>query len=220
MLASQQRKLNQYQSKITFINANKPDFPADSPGGRTNLKLAECVENILSLAALQSSNLLNQRLEVKADNLDKLIRLLRKMNRAGNSLADEHEGIESLFRLPRRRSQQTWIAAARAFHRDSEDYDEEFQDYHLPATFRADLMTLIEAVENSKDGVVAAGTQKSGATGALDDAFREAGKYSRKLDGIVENKYDDNPQKLAEWKIASHLQSAPKRNDGNGEEPK
>ena len=213
MLASQQRKLNQFQSKTAFMHVNAQDFPSNLPGGRTVQKLETEIQTILSLAGQQSSNVLSQHLGSKADNLDKLIRLLRKINRAADSMADEYEGVEDLFRLPRRRSEQSWLAAARTFHHDSASYNDDFIDYDLPANFRAQLMTLVGQIENTDEAADIAGAQKGGATGALVEAFRRAGKLSRRLDGIVENKYDDRPQKLAEWKIAAHLKAAPERAD-------
>lgn len=211
MLASQQRRLDQFQSKVAFMRSNAADFPANSPGGKTTQALDESIQEILALAAKQSSNLPAQHIGNKDDSLEDLIRLMRKMNRAAVSLADEHDNIEDLFRLPRRRSEQSWLAAARSFYRDSEGYNDDFLDYDLPATFRADLLELIAEIEEAAQNADAAGAEKSGATGALLEVFRTAGRQSQKLDGIVENKYDDNPQKLAEWKIAAHLKAAPQR---------
>jgi hypothetical protein len=133
------------------------------------------------------------------------------MNRAANSMADEIEGVEDLFRLPRRRSEQNWLAVGRTFYNDSEAYEEAFLDYDLPAEFRADLLALINAVEAAASGADSSAAQTGGATGGLVAAFREAGKYSNKLNGIVENKYDNNAQKLSEWKTAAHLEAAPER---------
>jgi hypothetical protein len=153
-----------------------------------------------------------------------MIRLVKKINNAANSLADEIDGIEDLFRQPRRRSEAIWLATARAFYRDSEPFEAEMQEIvSEPDDFRAALLALITSVEASGTEADVAGAEKGGATGGLIAAFRDGGRLSRKLDGIVENKYDDNPRKLAEWKIASHLEAAPQRtapaeNKDEGEE--
>lgn len=223
MLGSQQRRLDQFQSKAAFMRANKADFPANSPGGKTAQALEVSIGEILALAAAQSSNLPAQHISNKDDSLEDLWRLMKKINRAARSLADEHDNIEDLFRLPRRQTEQNILAAARTFHRDSAAYEEDFPDYNVPETFRADLLDLVAEIESSAQDADAAGAEKSGATGAMLEKFRQAGKQSKKLSGIVENKYDDNPQKLAEWRIASHLKAAPQRNTakktGNKDEP-
>lgn len=221
MLGSQQRRLDQFQSKVAFMNANTADFPANSPGGKTAQTLEVSIGEILALAARQSSNLPAQHISNKDDSLEDLWRLMKKMRRAAISLADEHDNIEDLFRLPRRLTEQNILAAARTFHRDSAPYNDDFPDYDLPETFRADLLELIAEVEDSAQDADAAGAEKSGATGAMVEIFRKAGKQSRRLDGIVENKYDDEPQKLAEWRIAAHLKASPQRSSAkkNKNEP-
>ena len=176
MLGSQQRRLDQFQSKVAFMQANTADFPANSPGGKTAQALHGSIGEILSLAAAQSSNLPAQHISNKDDSLEDLVRLMKKINRAALSLADEHDNIEDLFRLPRRRTEQNWLAAARTFHRDSEEYNDDFPDYNVPETFRADLLRLIAEVEESAQDADAAGAEKSGATGALIEKFKAAGK--------------------------------------------
>ena len=53
-------------------------------------------------------------------------------------------------------------------------------------------------------------------TGGLVAAFQEAGTLARRLNAVVKNKYDSDPQKLAAWAIASHLEASPKRSKNNG----
>lgn len=210
MKASQIRKLNQFQSKSAFMKDNAADFPTTSLGGRTAAALDVVIALILSLAGVQTSGALRQTISIKDDNLDRMIKLVKQINRAANALADELEGIEDLFRLPRRRSEAIWLATARAFYRDSERYETEMQEAVTVADFRAALLALINSVEAAGTEADIAGAEKGGATGALLAAFRDGGRLSRKLDGIVENKYDDNPRKKAEWNIAAHLEAAPR----------
>lgn len=219
MLASQQRKLNKYQAESAFMTDNAADFPLNSPGNRTAREFATVIAEILGLAGLQVSQAARQNVGIKDDALADLIKLLQKMNRAANALAEEIDGIEDLFRMPRRRSEEIWLAVARAFHTDSAPFETEFQDYDLLPTFRADLLALIAAVESAGTSADIAQEQSGGATGGLVAKFREAGKLSRRLNAIVRNKYDGNPQKLAAWEIASHLEAAPKRNNNNQNPP-
>jgi hypothetical protein len=216
------RKLNVFQSKSAFMKNNTTDFPPASPGGRTAAALDIVIALILQLAGVQTSGALRQTISIKDDNLERMIRLVKQINRAANSLADELDGIEDLFRLPRRRSEAIWLATARAYYRDSEPYEEEFQEIVTVPDFRAALLALISSVESAGTEADIAGAEKGGATGGLAAAFRDGGRLSRKLDGIVENKHDDNPRKKAEWKIAKHLEAAPERTheeSGNNDNP-
>ncbi len=211
MLDVQRRKLNKYQAEKAYMTDNAADFPKDSPGDKTAKRFAEAVTLIETLAGQQMSQILRQNTSIKENALERLIRLLQRMNRAANALAEEVEGIEDRFRLPRRRSEEIWVAAARAFYTDSAPFETEFQDFDLPATFRADLLTRIRDVETASTEADIAGEQKGGATGGMVAAFSKAGKLSRRLNAIVLNKYADDPQKLAAWAISSHLEAAPKR---------
>ena len=211
MLDVQRRKLNKYQAEKAYMTDNAADFPKDSPGDKTAKRFAEAVTLIETLAGQQMSQILRQNMSIKENALERLIRLLQRMNRAANALAEEVEGIEDRFRLPRRRSEEIWVAVARAFYTDSAPFEPEFQDFDLPATFRADLLTRIRDVETASTEADIAGEQKGGATGGMVAAFSKAGKLSRCLNAIVLNKYADDPQKLAAWAISSHLEAAPKR---------
>jgi hypothetical protein len=206
----QQRKLSKYQTETSFILDNPTDFPKDSVGDKTAKALLAIITLIQTLTGEQVSNLTRQNVGIKDDRLQELIEFLRKMNRAANAMADEFDGIEDLFRMPRRRAEDVWLATARTFHTDSAPFETQFQDYDLPATFRNDLMTLVNAVETASTAAGIAGVQRAGATGGLLDSFQTGGKLSRKLNAVVLNKFSGNAQKLAAWAVASHLEAAPK----------
>jgi hypothetical protein len=206
----QQRKLSKYQNATSFIFDNPTDFPKDSVGDKTAKALLAIIALIQTLTGEQVSNLTRQNIGIKDDRLQDLIEFLRKMNRAANAMADEFDGIEDLFRMPRRRAEEVWLATARTFHTDSAPFDAQFQDYDLPATFRANLLSLINAVETASTAAGIAGVQRAGATGGLVDSFKTAGKLSRKLNAVVLNKFSGNGQKLAAWAVASHLEAAAK----------
>lgn len=213
MDAYQQRKLNKYQAESAFMTDSAADFTAGSPGGIAAAAFAVVIALILSFAGEQSSNVARQNIGIKDDLIQDLKRLLRKINRAANAMAEEIDGIEDLFRMPRRRSEEIWLATARAFFKDSEPFESDFRNYDLPGSFRTDLMALIDAIEATRTAADIAGEQKGGATGGLVAELRNAGKISRRLNAIVRNKYDGNAQKLAAWSIASHLEAAPKRKE-------
>ena len=212
----QQRKLNTYQAELAFMIENAADFPANSVGAKTMTLLADVIGQILSLSGEQRSNVTRQQVSIKGDRLQQLIELLQKMNRAAIAMADEIDGIENLFRMPRKRATEVWLATARTFHTDSAAYEDEFKDYDLPATFRSDIIDLIGDIQAAANKADTAGANRAGATGGLMDAFKTAGKLSNKLNAVVLNKYSSNPQKLAAWAVASHLESPPRAK----EEPK
>lgn len=206
----QRRKLNTYQSELAFMKEHSADFPKTSAGGKAVVELDKKITQILALAGEQQSNTARRHIGIKGDKLQELIEILRMMNRASNALADEVDGIENLFRMPRKTSTAVYLATARTFYNDSAAYEKEFKDYELPATFRADLQTLINDVESASNTADAANASRAGATGGLRELFAEAGKLSNKLDAVVRNKYRADAQKLAAWTVASHVEAAPR----------
>ncbi len=220
MIGIQIRKTDKYQRESAFMSDSAADFVKNTPGDKTAKRFAEVIALIQTFAAQQTSRQVSQNLDMKDEAMARLIKLCQQINRAGNALGEEIEGIENLFRMPRKRSESLWLATARAFHRDSAQYEVQMQEYIKTPTFRAALQTLIDAVEQAMTAADIAGEQKGGATGGLTEAFREAGMLSRRLNVIVLNEYDDNPQKLAAWAIASHLEAAPKGAPPTNENPK
>lgn len=211
----QQRKLNKYEAELAFIGDNAAVFPPTSPGGAAAEGLRQAVALIHSLAGDQASSAARRGISVKDELLQDLIELLQKMNRAAKAMADDVDGIEDLFRMPRRRSEEIWMATARAFYNDSAAFDADFQEYDLPATFRADILSLITRIEGAQADADSAREQTGGATGGLVAAVRDAGRFSRKLNAIVRNKFFNDPRRLAAWTIASHTERAPRSDDSN-----
>lgn len=211
MTGLQMRKMDKYERELAFMTDNAADFPKDSRGEVTTKRFGQVIARIRTLAAAQTSRQVNQNLEIKDEAMAKMINMCQKINRAGNTLGEEIEGIEDLFRLPRKRTEAIWLATARAFHRDSEPYEAEIQSYIKTPTFRAVFQTLIDQVQQAMTEADIAGEQKGGATGGLTAEFREAGMLSRRLNTIVLDEYDDDAQKLAAWDIASHLEAAPQK---------
>ncbi len=220
MLKTQILKLDKYQRESAFMLDNAADFPKNSAGDKAAKAFGEVITRIQTLAAAQGSRQANRNVEVKDDAMADLIKLCQQINRAGNALGEEIEGIEDLFRMPRKRSETVWMTTARAFYRDSEQFETPMQDYIKTPTFRAALQTVIDEAQQAITAADIADEQRGGATGGLTAAFREAGMLSRRLNAVVLNEYDDNPQKLAAWAIASHLEAAPKSSAPTPVKPK
>lgn len=213
----QVRELNRGQARRAFFTNNKADFPAASPGGRVAAAIDAVINDILADAGAQSSDAASRKVAVKDEDFVKFKKLMRQMARAGDALAEEIEGFEELFNLPYGDAEEVWLAKGRAFHANSENYEDEIQEYISTPNFRTALMafiTKIEAVSTDKD---IAEEERGGATGSLKAKFRELGRLGRKANSIVLNKYEDDPKKLAEWAIASHLDAAPKSDKEDGQ---
>lgn len=121
------------------------------------------------------------------------------------------DGIADKFLFQRNMSDANMLAKARAFHTESLVYDADFIAYGLPATFRADLNSLADAFEASFSNTASATAEHVAATADTSAKVREGMIIVRILDGIVKNKYTNDPGKLAAWISASHVEKPPKK---------
>ncbi len=105
----------------------------------------------------------------------------------------------------------TKYSSAGAFHTELLPYDADFVAYGLSATFRADLNATADAFEASFSNTASATAEHVEATADTAAKVRQGMVIVRVLDGIVKNRYANDPGKLAAWISASHVEKAPKK---------
>lgn len=210
---SQRRKLEKFEREEVFLQDNIADFPANSPGAKALGELSAVITTIRTLAAEQSSGASSarQHVGVKDEDVDDLMQMIRHLNRAANAFADEIEGSDLKFRLPRNRSEQNLLATARAFLADAAPLKAKFIEYGLPADFLEQLQAMIDAVDERGSAADSSVEQQAAATGGLLSAVRDGMNISRRLDAVIRIKYAANAAKLAGWTVASHLERAPQK---------
>lgn len=215
MRDNERRKLDKFERELAFMIDNAPDFTASTPGAIATAEHTAIVAEMRALFAQQVSEGAEaaQAYSNKEDAFDDLISTVRNMNLAANAFEDEVPGSDELFRMPRPQTQQNVLASARAYHSDSgPPLQIKFVEYGLAATFRDDLQDSIDAYEAASSAADTSEIQKAAATAGLIDAGRRGTANSKKLNAIIRIKYDNNPQKLGAWTVASHLERAPKSN--------
>ena len=67
--------------------------------------------------------------------------------------------------------------------------------------------------EATFSNIASATAEHVAATADISTKIRQGMIIVRTLDGIVKNKYANNPGKLAAWLSASHVEKAPKKKD-------
>lgn len=217
----ERRKLEKFEREQVFMTDNTADFLKDSPGDKAAKLHTNIINEMRSLAAQQisGSSSAAQSIGNKEEGLDDLMQMIRNINRAANAFEDEVPGSNLKFRLPRNRSQQNILATARAFQTDATPLEAKFVEYGLSNNFLAELQSAIEQVDAAGTNADSGGEQQAAATGGLIDAAQRGMTNARKLNAIVRIKYQNNPQKLAAWTVASHLDRAPKKKKDNPPTP-
>jgi hypothetical protein len=108
--------------------------------------------------------------------------------------------------MPRHDGDQELLNTARAFAADAAPFQAQFASLNLAPTFIADLNADIADFETAIKGKGTGKGKKAGATTGLGKIIHDAGIALHVLNTIVPNTYANNPAKLAEWVIASHVE--------------
>jgi hypothetical protein len=201
----------------SFVTARPTVFPANSRGGELNTQLATSISILRQHAATQSSSTRVSRegTRLKAVALRELQEDLEAIYRTARAIALNRPGFDEKFRLPKSKSAQRWLAAARAIAAEAEPSKQDFIRLGLPANFLEELQERIAEVDEiiSRRGQATGESVAAGA--AIDKAIEDGMKIVRELDAIVRNIFRDDPATLAEWASARHIERAPRRNQSS-----
>ena len=111
------------------------------------------------------------------------------------------------------------LSAARAFAADAAPLVAAFVRHERPGDFLERLNRHIaefeQALSRQTDGV----ETRVAATAAIDAAIDHGMNAVRRLDVIVENKFEDDPATLAAWTTVSHTERAPHSSSAAPTEP-
>ena len=191
-----------------FGRTNAADFPAGGIAAAQFAVIAAVVAEIQRLIGDQTASRDTARFTFnsKATARENLREEMSDIGETARSMVYAIPGIDLKFRLARTRNDADLLAAARAFYQNSEEYQAQFVEFGLPATFRAELNAAVEAFEASLNPPGAAIDQQVEATADVGEAVRRGMQAVRTLEGVVKNKYRSNTGKLTAWLSASHIE--------------
>ena len=198
-----------FKTTDAFGDKYAADFAATSIGGKQFALVKAAVTATSGLGATQISAIE----ETHGSVLDEAaLRLklhgdLLNINTAAHSLVLlGTAGLDGLFHMPRHDGDQELLNTARAFATDAVPFQGQFVSLNLAATFIADLNTDIGDFETAIKSKGTGKGKKAGATTGIGKTIHDAGIALHVLNTIVPNTYANDPQKLAEWVIASHVE--------------
>lgn len=185
------------------------DFPAPTVGGQQFAIVSAAVPQQGDLGAQQVSGDHQKKAGVKSKAVAYLQLhddLLHISGAAHSLVLLGTPGLDGKFHLPRNHGAQAMLNTARAFQKDAPAFSAAMIGLGMDADFLAHLDTHITDFETA---IAAKGTgqlAEGKATGGMEDAAHKAAIALRVLDTIVPLKYANDPAKLAEWTIASHVE--------------
>jgi hypothetical protein len=198
-----------FKNVSTFGTKYVADFTAASIGGQQFAIVTNAVTSLGSLGSTQVSG----GEQTHAGVLSKAVGrvhlhddMIAITNAAHSLVLMGNATIAGKFLMPHSNGDQSLLNSARAFQTDAAAFSAALIGLGLPADFITHLGADITAFETAVTAKGAAQSTQGGATGGIADAAHQAAIALHILDTVVKNTYKANPQKLAEWAIASHVE--------------
>ena len=185
------------------------DFPATGLGGQQFALVTTAATALGALGSTQVSGgeQLHSGVLAKAVGRVHLHDDMIAITNAAHSLVLlGNTALAGKFLMPHNNGDQALLNSARAFQTDAAAFSAAFISVGLPADFITHLGADIAAFEAAISAKGLAQGAQGGATGGLADTTHKAAIALHILDTIVKNTYKANPQRLAEWVIASHVE--------------
>lgn len=210
MTNKQTRETDAFQRVKKFGADHAADFPTTSVGGQQFAIVTAAVPQAQSQAAGQLSGKgdRGQATKTKAQIHPDLHDQLKDIAESAHTLADLGvTGLDAKFRMPRSSGNGALLTAARQFLKDATPMKTQFLSVNLPADFLDTLDQTIDDFDSATDDQSGGLESQASSTTGLVNTSAAARKAMRVLNTIVKNTYKNNPAVLAEWMVASHIES-------------
>jgi len=222
------RRISEMATSITGYKAVcEDDFPANSIGGQRFSAMSD-LDSKLNLHGsrwAQEKNAASAATQRKRTLLESVRRQMTAIRLTAVSCEPQMPGISQNFQMPTSLSGESLIEAARAFIASATPLKPLFLGREMPENF---LEVLADTIQSYEEAVNDYNLHRANATAAktmFKDTCNLALALKRELDPIVRNKYRNDPEKLALWEAASHLERQARRStpdepdDGNEPPP-
>ncbi len=185
-------------------------FPATTLGGELFAQVGAAATELAAHVArrISGSTDARQGTASKAVAREALRAKLEMIRRTARSMSVTMGGLDQKFRIPRNMSDQELLGTAQSFSLDAAPLKADLIRFALPANFLTELDAQIAAFESAVNSQHAGRGRQVSATAGIDDALERALAAVRQLDAIVRNTFHDDPQRLAAWESARHIQRA------------
>jgi len=199
------RQFERYQRCLDFIAQHSKEFGPKSQAVKIKDQLQAVVDELSqSKQSAPKTPRTSSSQKQKANN--DLRQALNKIARTAKVIAAHEEGFKNTFALPDKRRKSELAEAARQFLKDGEKESAQFEAFEMRKDFLDDLKAKLDAYE------AAQGSSKPAAKGPKanpegDSAIIAKGTHlMESLETLMENKFHNNEQLLADWHTASGIE--------------
>lgn len=196
---------------VSFLNANT-GFLSAIPVVQTyleNLDTNVAALTQLGIDKVASTGSAKDATLSKGDSRDFLRDAMQNIADMWKSMADEFDNTIYKFRMPANQSDQNLISTARVFFTEATPLKAEFIKRGMPSDFLEELTEYTDSFTQKTAESEDAYRTRVGVNAAFVEPTRDCAKIVNKLSPIVKIVFRNNPQKMAEWLVASHIERAP-----------
>lgn len=207
----ERRRYNMLVRVRDYITANLPDFAGNAVLTENLNLLNSVIAELEASLAKQSSGVTKLHTGNKSSARSELHSTLRLFNITAQSIAVDNPSIIETFRMPRGDNDRQLLAKARSFLTEANPIKGQFIAFGLAENQFDKLENDITIFETATTEQGKSLTNRVGATATIDNSIDNGLKAVKRINSVVQNRYADNPAKLAEWTSASHIEKTPKK---------
>jgi len=206
-----------YNRVLDSLPTEFADLPPDSEGAEAAEGLSEEYNIIVGKSALQSGfkGTAQEGTAQRTVARQNIREYMSTLARTGRSIARKKPGFEQNFPPPSDKNDVELLTDARAVAVKAMEYKTDFTGRGLKVEYLQSINNYIADFDNSLDATNSAVGLGGAAVGGKNAAYDRADEHFDVLDDFIRNFYRDQPEKLAAWKIVSHI----RRSTGNDDEP-
>ncbi|MDB6154138.1 MAG: hypothetical protein JWL90_2591 [Chthoniobacteraceae bacterium] len=198
-----------------FCEQRRDGFAPDSIAARNFLEVDHAIEEALKAEKDQKAggNMIAGGSDVKSLLYETLYDDVALIALTARSLEEEMPGFAADYPMPSGNSFDSLLLAARNMKDKAAPkvVQARFMAYEMPRDFHEALSKNIEALEQANVGKEAGLDKQVGATERLKLALRRGMTAVRHINAAVQNKFRYDSETLRAWKVASHIERAPRR---------
>ncbi|MBS1797340.1 MAG: hypothetical protein JSS81_26190 [Acidobacteria bacterium] len=213
MLDEERRELDMYKRALACVAADFADLPRESAGARAGEMLRADVALIDEQSGLQSGydgaareGTARRRVARAA-----LRECLKRFAETARTIARQRPGFAERYPSSSGSNDERLLADARSVAAALDADRAEFTALGVADEYIDATNAKVEAFGAAVAQTGASRGGRGAAVSARTNAFETAENHFATLDTYIKNRYFNDPARLAAWRIASHVERAPRR---------
>ena len=204
------------EGAATFGDSHAATFPAGSQGATDFSRLKPLLQEI-GKPQLTPGVPASPATGGKAALIDEVREDLIAIAGTAETIARKEPGFDASFQLGANTQRDT-LADAKTFLKNLEDNAvvAKFIAYAMALDFVQDLIDDLAAIDGKKDEQLEDKQDSTGETARTRALIQEGRALLKSLNTSVTNRFRRDPEILAKWQTASHIERSPRKSDDTG----